>query len=79
MARIADSTQIRDANMKIVKNMYIFEFYGDSDETKPTVVIDGNKNLQIADGSTFTETDTGDTYIYNEKSASWVKWGEDDG
>lgn len=75
MARIADSKQLRDANMKLIKNLYLFEFYGDSSETKPTVVIDGSKTLQIGDGSVFIETDTGNGYFFNEKTGTWKKAG----
>jgi hypothetical protein len=38
---------------------------GDSTEVKPAT--------GIVDGSQVVETDTGDIYIYNEKSAAWVK------
>ena len=41
------------------------ELYGDSTETKPME--------KIADGSTFTETDTGDVYMFNVRSNAWVK------
>lgn len=41
------------------------ELSGDSDETKPT--------SGIADGSIFTESDTGDVYLFNEASGDWVK------
>lgn len=37
----------------------------DSSETKPTE--------NIADGSIITETDTGDVYIFNAKTSTWVK------
>ena len=38
---------------------------GDSTETKPTA--------GIVDGSQFLETDTGDVYVFNEKTTAWVK------
>lgn len=38
---------------------------GDSTETKPTT--------GIVDGSQVLETDTGDVYVFNEKSAAWIK------
>lgn len=38
---------------------------GDSDETKPTE--------HICDGSIFLESDTGDSYTFNEASGDWVK------
>ena len=44
---------------------YYYEIAGDSTETKPTA--------NVADGSIFTETDTGDVYIYNAKGAEWNK------
>lgn len=44
---------------------YYYEISGDSTETKPTA--------NVADGSIFTETDTGDVYIYNAKGAEWNK------
>lgn len=37
----------------------------DSTETKPTA--------NLVDGSELIETDTGDLYLFNEKSAAWVK------
>ena len=46
---------------------YIAEIYCDSTETKPTE--------NIADGSKALETDTGDWYLFNEKSGSWIKMG----
>ena len=39
---------------------------GDSSETKPTD--------NICDGSVFTETNTGTSYIFNEKTSTWVEW-----
>lgn len=47
------------------ENLYYYRIAGDSSETKPTD--------NVADGSTFTETDTGDVYMFNAKSAAWVK------
>ncbi len=44
--------------------MYI-EGACDSSETKPTEY--------IADGSIFTETNTGDVYMFNAKTSQWVK------
>lgn len=44
--------------------MYI-EGACDSSETKPTDY--------IADGSIIIESDTGDVYFYNVKSAAWIK------
>ena len=41
------------------------EISGDSDETKPTT--------GIADGSIFTESDTGKVYFFNEASSDWVE------
>lgn len=41
------------------------EIAGDSSEAKPTT--------NIVDGSTFTETDTGDVYMFNGKTATWIK------
>lgn len=38
---------------------------GDSDEDKPT---EG-----ICDGSVAIESDTGDAYLFNEASGTWVK------
>lgn len=40
------------------------EIYGTSDETKPT--------LGVGFGSTFTEVDTGDVYMFNETAVEWV-------
>lgn len=44
---------------------YYYEIAGDSTETKPTA--------NVADGSIFTETDTGDVYMFNAKTSAWVK------
>lgn len=41
------------------------EIFGTSDETKPT--------NGVTMGSTFTEVDTGDVYLFNETSGEWVK------
>lgn len=38
---------------------------GDSTEDKPT--------SKICDGSVFMESDTGDSYVFNELSGAWVK------
>lgn len=38
---------------------------GDHSETKPT---EG-----ICDGSVFIESDTGDAYMFNEDSGTWIK------
>ena len=40
-----------------------FEGYCSSDEDKPTEL--------VADGSNLIETDTGDLYMFNEKTATW--------
>ena len=40
---------------------------GDSSETKPTG--------HICDGSVFMESDTGDSYTFNEQSGTWIKAG----
>ncbi len=39
---------------------------GDSSETKPTD--------NICDGSVFTETNTGTSFIFNEKTSTWTEW-----
>lgn len=41
------------------------EFFGDSSETKPIV--------GMGYGCTFTEVDTGNVYMFSEKTSSWVK------
>lgn len=46
-------------------NINYVEIAGDSSETKPTT--------GIVDGSTFLETNTGDFYVFNEKTSTWVK------
>ena len=43
---------------------------GLSSETKPTGMIDG---MVIPNGSVFTETDTGKTYMYDEENSLWYK------
>lgn len=61
--------EILNAKMLRVKEdktlIYYYEFAGDSTDTKPTD--------NVADGSTFTETDTGDVYMFNAKASTWVK------
>lgn len=47
----------------VVKNMT--EFFGNSTDTKPTT--------GIVNGSTFVEVDTGDLYLFNEVTSTWVK------
>ena len=49
----------------IAENVNFVVFAGDHSETKPT------ENL--CDGSVFIETDTGDSYMFNEASGDWVK------
>ncbi len=46
------------------------EFYGLSTDTKPTDSFDG---LPVTNGSAFVEVDTGNVYLFNEASGSWVK------
>ena len=41
----------------------------DSLDEKPTSLPNG----KIADGSILTESDTGDVYFFNEKTATWIK------
>ena len=45
--------------------VYYYEFSGDSTDTKPTD--------NVANGSTFTEVDTGDVYMFNGKTSTWVR------
>lgn len=40
------------------------DFFGDSTDDKPGGVVNG---------STFTETDTGKYFLYNEKSETWIE------
>jgi hypothetical protein len=47
------------------QDLHYAELAGDSTETKPTT--------GIVDGSQVLETDTGDVYVFNEKSAAWIK------
>lgn len=49
----------------IADNVNFVVISGDSTESKPT---DG-----ICDGSVFMESDTGDSYTFNENSGAWVK------
>lgn len=49
----------------IAENIDFVVISGDSTESKPT---DG-----ICDGSVFMESNTGDSYTFNEKSGTWVK------
>ena len=61
--------EILNAKMLRVKEdktlIYYYDFAGDSSDTKPTD--------NVANGSTFTEVDTGDVYMFNGKTATWVK------
>ncbi len=50
-------------------NIPFLEIVGLSKDEKPTVKIE---NVFIVNGSTFKEIDTGDIYIYDEESESWV-------
>ena len=43
------------------------ELAGKSTETKPTT--------NLADGSLYMETDTGDVYIFDETDVAWTKIG----
>lgn len=64
--RIKDSTiaQIKEEDgVTVVGNMT--EFFGNSTDTKPTT--------NLVNGSTFVEVDTGDLYLFNEATSSWVK------
>ena len=47
------------------------ELAGLSTDNKPT-------NADFETGSVFIEVDTGDVYLYNEVTPSWVKIGGDD-
>ena len=49
----------------IADNVNFVVISGDSTESKPT--------SGICDGSVFMESDTGDSYTFNEKSGAWVK------
>lgn len=49
----------------IAENIDFVVISGDSTESKPTT--------GICDGSVFMESDTGDSYTFNEKSGAWVK------
>lgn len=42
------------------------EFFGDSTETKPTT--------GLGFGSSFTEVDTGDVYMFNENASAGEEW-----
>ena len=42
------------------------EIFGTSDETKPTT--------GLISGSTFTEVDTGDIYMFNEDASAGSEW-----
>lgn len=44
---------------------FYYEIAGDSSDTKPTDY--------VADGSIFTETNTGDVYFFNAKTETWIK------
>lgn len=48
-----------------VAPIYYIEGACDSSEDKPTEF--------IADGSTLTESDSGDVYMFNAKTSAWIK------
>lgn len=43
---------------------HMTEFFGNSTDTKPTD--------NLVNGSTFTEVDTGDVYLFDEVAGDWV-------
>ena len=61
---------IRATNMTLVEceqdgdTLYIADLFGTSLDTKPAT--------GYATGSTFTEVDTGDIYLFNEDASEWV-------
>ena len=54
-----------DSHWVVVDEVKWFRFCGNSDDTKPTD--------KVATGSEFKETDTGDTYLFSEKTGTWIK------
>lgn len=57
-----------NTNQSITGSEAIYcEFAGLSTDTKPTSVAP----FKIAQGSIFTETDTGDVYMYDEENETW--------
>lgn len=60
---------IRIVESKLIDGVYYYVGYCVSDDTKPTENICG--------GSTLTETDTGDVYVYDEANAEWSVWRND--
>lgn len=45
--------------------LYMADLFGTSSDTKPTT--------GYANGSTFTEVDTGDIYLFDEDAGEWVQ------
>lgn len=43
-----------------------------SDDEKPVALVMSGSMVPVAQGSILTETDTGDIYMFNEDSASWM-------
>lgn len=67
------TTMVRTLNVTYLTSIDTvanYEFAGKSTDDKPT-------QKDIATGSTFFEVDTGDVYVYEEESGSWMKVGGD--
>ena len=61
---------IRETNSKITISsngtvLRISDLFGTSSDTKPSA--------GYANGSTFTEVDTGDVYLFDESAGEWVQ------
>lgn len=48
------------------------EFYGLSTDSKPTVSLSPS-GFKIPNGAVFYEMNTGDVYMYNKASNTWIK------
>ena len=72
-----NEVRVLDSFDVITDEVKFFVFSADSTATKPTSMGTQDKPIAICDGSIFMESDTGDTYTFNEKTSTWKKRGDD--
>ena len=70
-----NEVRVLDSFDVVVDEVRFYVFSGDSTATKPTVMGTEDKPVAICDGSIFLESDTDDSYTFNEKTGSWKKKG----
>ena len=52
-------------------NRSVLDIVGLSTDTKPTDAVEG---IAITNGSTFTEIDTSNIYMFDEETHTWFEW-----